>query len=168
MFSKRRWLICLLSFHKGSCGQQRVVGANEMGFHPFGIIRLKEISGGPVRRPLPFVRARGSTYKAQSPRWTPLWQSRPEVTQGAWRLHVSCKWSLVCTSCSHPADPPPLTPIVFHLVLSWELAPSDVDTTALFLKKWPFGEECSFSEANTLFLLPVQGEGGRFALRSWL
>lgn len=122
---------------------------------PFGIIfRLKEISGGPVRRPLPFVRARGSVYK--------VWVCGGCLCDRAGREHEGStrpgEWSPLCMLCLCPAHPPTLTPIFF----SWcqagnSFTPSDVGTAVLFPKKWPFGEECSF-QRQTLFLLPAQGE----------
>lgn len=119
-----------------------------------------------VRRPLPFVRARA--------------EGGAVCVQGAGRAHGGgrlcdgadlrsareredcthfAEWGVVCTSCSPPARAPHPTPVFFswlwarnHFYTQWCVYSCSIP------KKWALGKGCSFSEACTLFLLPIRGE----------
>lgn len=107
--SEGDWLV---SICKGSCSPQRMAGVDEVFFFfflfcPFGVIlRLKEISRGPVRRPQTRVRQRRYVCRVWSPWRTSLWQSRPEVARSVWwgmrcGLHMLLESSQYSTSGPH-------------------------------------------------------------------
>lgn len=122
---------------------------------PFGIIfRLQEISGGPVRRPLLFVRARGSVYQ--------VWARGGCLCDGAGREHEGStrpvEWSPVCVPAHvqpiHHLRPPFFSVgaklgIVLHPVMWVQLFS--------FLKSDHLERSVPF-QRQTLFLPHAQGE----------
>lgn len=109
-----------------------MAGVDEVGFHPFGIILwVERVPGALWEDPCHLLRS--WVRWVLSPRWVPLWQSRPEVTLGVWGMHVPCGMGMVCTCYwSQPVHSIWPHPHFFPLVLSREAVLHPVKRIQLF------------------------------------